>query len=143
MQTRLPKTKCVWPMKINVICTVVEANAELFPLPGYSFVHNCRKSMAKGGIALYISDDFTFIERSDLSINIEGEFESIIIEIKNIASKNIIIFIIIGEIYRVPNTSVRESIARYEKIMTDIANTKNDIIIATDQNFDYMKNQSE
>ena len=22
MQTRLPKTKCVWPMKINVICTV-------------------------------------------------------------------------------------------------------------------------
>ena len=24
MQTRLPKTKCVWPMKINVICTVVD-----------------------------------------------------------------------------------------------------------------------
>ena len=70
-----------------------------------------------------------------MSINIEGEFESIIIEIKNKASKNIII----GEIYRVPNTSVRESIVRYEKIMTDIANTKNDIIIATDQNFDYMK----
>ena len=24
VQTRLPKTKCVWPMKINVICTVSE-----------------------------------------------------------------------------------------------------------------------
>ena len=23
VQTRLPKTKCVWPMNINVICTVV------------------------------------------------------------------------------------------------------------------------
>ena len=22
VQTHLPKTKCVWPMKINVICTV-------------------------------------------------------------------------------------------------------------------------
>ena len=22
VQTRLPKSKCVWPMKINVICTV-------------------------------------------------------------------------------------------------------------------------
>ena len=66
---------------------LTEANAELFPLPGYSFSHNCRKSRAKGGIALYISDEFTFIERSDLSINIEGEFESIIIEIKNKASK--------------------------------------------------------
>ena len=70
-----------------------------------------------------------------MSINIKGEFESIIIEIKNKASKNIII----GEIYHVPNTSVCESIVRYEKIMTDIANTKNYIIIATDQNFDYMK----
>ena len=90
--------------------------------------------MAKGGMVLYISDDCTFIESSDLSINIKGVFENIIIEVKNIASKNIII----GEIYRVPNASVRESIARYEKIMTDIANT-NDIIIATDQTFDYMK----
>ena len=25
VQTRLPKTKCVWPMKINVICTVLHA----------------------------------------------------------------------------------------------------------------------
>ena len=24
VQTRLPKTKCVWPMKINVICTVCQ-----------------------------------------------------------------------------------------------------------------------
>ena len=54
---------------------LTEANAELFPLPGYNFSHKCRKSRAKGGIALYISDEFTFIERSDLSINIEGEFE--------------------------------------------------------------------
>ena len=23
VQTGLPKTKCVWPMKINVICTVI------------------------------------------------------------------------------------------------------------------------
>ena len=38
-----------------------------------------------------------------------------------------------------PNTSVCESIVRYEKIMTDIANTKTDMIIATDQNFVYMK----
>ena len=25
VQTHLPKTKCVWPMKINVICTVGRA----------------------------------------------------------------------------------------------------------------------
>ena len=27
VQTRLPKTKCVWPMKINVICTVDDSGA--------------------------------------------------------------------------------------------------------------------
>ena len=30
VQTRLPKTKCVWPMKINVICTVCAAQKGLF-----------------------------------------------------------------------------------------------------------------
>ena len=28
VQTRLPKTKHVWPMKINVICTVNDAHAK-------------------------------------------------------------------------------------------------------------------
>ena len=31
VQTRLPKTKCVWPMKINVICTVCD-------IPWYIYV---------------------------------------------------------------------------------------------------------
>ena len=26
VQMRLPKTKCIWPMKINVICTVYRVN---------------------------------------------------------------------------------------------------------------------
>ena len=29
VQTRLPKTKCVWPMKINVICTVLRGHREV------------------------------------------------------------------------------------------------------------------
>ena len=35
VQTRLPKTKCVWPMKINVICTVHPVNLKL--LNAYQF----------------------------------------------------------------------------------------------------------
>ena len=30
VQTRLPKSKCVWPMKINVICTVRRNQIEFF-----------------------------------------------------------------------------------------------------------------
>ena len=29
VQTHLPKTKCVWPMKINVICAVLTKPADL------------------------------------------------------------------------------------------------------------------
>ena len=35
VQTRLPKTKCVWPMKINVICTVYEKRVVIF-VPCYT-----------------------------------------------------------------------------------------------------------
>ena len=34
VQTRLPKTKCVWPMKINVICTV---GSHYVPLLGFIY----------------------------------------------------------------------------------------------------------
>ena len=38
VQTRLPKTKCVWPMKINVICTVctIIRNRKRQKLPTYA-----------------------------------------------------------------------------------------------------------
>ena len=42
VQTRLPKTKCVWPMKINVICTV--HGQESGPLEAHGLeiaINNC------------------------------------------------------------------------------------------------------
>jgi hypothetical protein len=57
-------------------------------------------------------------------------------EIKgNINEKNVIV----GQIYEPPNTSERCAISRYEQVMSGICNTKNNIIIGTDQNFDLMK----
>ena len=40
VQTRLPKTKCVWPMKINVICTVVSQGQSLMNL---NYLSQCPK----------------------------------------------------------------------------------------------------
>ena len=45
----------------------------------------------------------------------------------------------IGEVYRVPNTKERESITHYEHLMTKLCDTKCEIIMGTDQNFDFMK----
>jgi hypothetical protein len=91
---------------------------------------------SRGGIAIYIADNLNYIERPDLCVNVEGQFECMSVEIKSCAGKK---NLIVTEIYRVPNTSEIHSIAQYEEVMTNICNTKCDVIVGTDQNIDYMK----
>ena len=88
---------------------------------------------------MYISTEFNYKERPDLSVNVDGEFESIIAEINDKHGKH---NLILGEIYRIPGTNEIESGARFDKIITSISQTKNDIIIGTDQNFDYINANS-
>ena len=46
---------------------------------------------------------------------------------------------IVGEIYRVPNTSEITSINRYENITKKLSEMPQNVIIDTDQNSDYLK----
>ena len=66
----------------------------------------------RGGVAIYINSNLNFTRHNDLEIFLDGQFESIFIEIKSKASP-----LIVGEIYRVPNTSEHDSIERYETIL--------------------------
>ncbi len=113
-----------------------DVNCNMYQIPGYSFMHNSRKSLSKGGVAMYILDTLSFVERPDLSTFIEGQFECIFTEIKGRSGNK---SIIVGEIYRPPNTNEKEAISRYDQIMSSICKTNNDVIIGTDQNFDFMK----
>ena len=109
-------------------------NAHMYPITGYSFIHRSRKNKTRGGVAIYILDIFPFKERNDLSLFYEGEFESIFAEI-NVGNDKLII----GEIYRIPNTNELLSISRYETIIANLRTFKHDIVIGTDQNFDLLK----
>lgn len=111
-------------------------NANMFQIPGYNFVHKNRINRSRGGVAMYILDTFTFKERPDLCINIENQFESIAAEVKAVNGKK---NLILAEIYRVPNTNERQSISRYEEMIAAINSEQTDLIVGTDQNFDYMK----
>ena len=108
----------------------------MFPIPGYNFVHVSRSSLTRGGVAIYLLNDINYKERQDLCIHLEGQFESIAVEVETKNSKH---NIIIAEIYRVPNTNERLSIERYDQMVTALGHTKCDLMIGTDQNFDYMK----
>ena len=61
------------------------ANADKFPIPGYNCIHKCRTMKSRGGIAIYIADNLNYIERPDLCVNVEGQFECMSVEIKSCA----------------------------------------------------------
>ena len=76
-------------------------NEDMFEINVYKYNFVCRnRSKPRGGVALYIKETIHFSERTDLSINIEGEFESIFIEAKSNKHR-----FIVGEIYRTPGTN--------------------------------------
>jgi hypothetical protein len=105
-----------------------------FNIPGYNLVTKNRPGTSRGGVAIYVNKKFNFKIRDDLGINFPGTFESIFIEIQYNKLKAIV-----GEIYRVPNTNELISIKRYEQILKKLQHYRNNIIIGTDQNFDYIK----
>ncbi len=104
-------------------------------ISGYDFVYKSRMNMSKGGVGIYINWKYQYSIRHDLSVFIEGEFENIFVEIKSIPQNAIV-----GEIYRVPNTPARESVTRYENVISNILTNKAmDFIIASDQNMDFLR----
>jgi hypothetical protein len=82
---------------------------------------------------MYICDDFQFSIRTDLTVNHNFEFETIFAEITHGMPTRVI-----GHVYRVTNTNEQLSINRYETILRKLATFKWDVMIGTDQNFNYL-----
>ena len=114
---------------------LTDTNHDLFNIPGYTFISRHRKHYRQGGVGIYIKNNINFIIRDDLSIFIEKSFETLFLEVtSSMGSRPIII----GEVYREPNSSCPNSITNYELITNKLQNENKEIIIGTDQNFDYL-----
>ena len=72
--------------------------------------------------------------RHDIAINIDGQFESIFIEIEEQSH-----IAIAREIQRVPNTNEAGCIKRYQTIVSQLEHLNNDTPLASEQNIDYFK----
>ncbi len=93
-------------------------------------------------MGIYVRNNHKFKIRNDLSVFIEGEYETLFIEVEpnKRESINKERKAIIGEIYRVPNTSVVTSLKRYEETISQlISHESYDLIVAGDQNLDFLK----
>ena len=63
----------------------------------------------------------------------ENSFETLFLEVTSSKGSTII-----GEVYRIPNSSCPDSITNYELITNKLQNENKEIIIGTDQNVDYL-----
>ena len=121
-------------------CDVIKRNHnicsmhDLFHLPGYNFISRHRKQTKCGGVGMYISDKYNYITRDDISLFVEHSFESVFVEVL----VNHTVNIIVGEIYRVPNSNRHLSIQYYEDIISKLQYENKEVILGTDQNFDYL-----
>ena len=83
---------------------------------------------------MYISDKYNYITRDDNSLFVEHSFESVFVEVL----VNHTVNIIVGEIYRVPNSNRHLSIQYYEDIISKLQYENKEVILGTDENFDYL-----
>lgn len=76
----------------------------LYELHSYNSTHFVRQSRSGGGVSIFVHKDLDFIIRHDLAVKLnETEIESVFIEIlSDSRTKNLII----GSIYRPPNTDI-------------------------------------
>ena len=110
--------------------------ANILKIEEYDFIYKNRINKSKGGVAMYIKNTHNYKFRDDLSVFHEGEFETIFAEVYDENQKSTLF----AEIYRVPGTNEQLSISRYEEILSKYKNTNHtELIIGTDQNFDYLK----
>lgn len=107
-----------------------DSKTSQYNIPGYNLIVNNRQLKTKGGVAIYIIDSLSHKRLED--IEIEGEFETIFVEIDK---HNLLV----GEVYRIPNTNENKSVERYNTVISKIMKTKLNVVIGTDQNMDLLK----
>ena len=83
---------------------------------------------------MYLSDKYNYIARDDITLFVEQSFESVFVEV----FVNNMVNIIVGEIYRVPNSNRQLSIQYYEIIRNKLQYENKEVILGTDQNFDHL-----
>ena len=108
-------------------------------IPGYNHVCNYRQERKGGGVSILIKHGIPYKRRMDLDEFIEGETESIFIEMTSKCGKSIIV----GSIYRPPNTKINQFQDRLVEIVKKAKLTKKstppELVLGMDHNIDLLK----
>ena len=123
---------------IMLVCeTFLNKNtANRIRIPGYTLVSNYWQDHKRGGTSVLIKDGIPFQQRQDLDVFIEKHTESTFVEIsiKNGTP------VVIGSLYRTPNTPAQEFIDNVSNVIKKIrCEGKNkEVILGMDHNLDLL-----
>ena len=107
-------------------------------MDNYDFVNANRTSRNGGAVEIYITKDINFNLRRDLNINDENIMESTFVEIITPNKKNIVI----GVIYRPPNSKFNSFENEINQILSKIDKENKICYLMGDFNIDLLKSES-
>ena len=124
--------------EVIILCeTWLTPSSPMINVTGYDFVGKNRTHKKGGGVGLLISKSVKFKLRTDIEIE-DINCENCFIELK-LDSGNIVV----GSIYRPPNTNIKDFVNLYSKLVNKIKlETRKKIIIGLDHNLDFLKSHT-
>ena len=113
----------------------INDNSDIFNIPDYTLLSRPRTDKRGGGVGLYVSDKTSFKLRDDLVMNpVTCQYESLFIESVMHDHK-----IIIGVIYKPPESNTDIFVAHFSDLMGIISKERKQCILMGDFNLDLTK----
>ena len=108
----------------------------LFTIPNYNLILRPHIYKKGGGIAILVNRKIKYLTQEDLILTENRNFESVFIEIIFKIQKNIIM----GSLYRPPNTSETEFLISYNELINKFKlESKKEVVLSLDHNLDLLK----
>jgi Reverse transcriptase (RNA-dependent DNA polymerase)/Endonuclease/Exonuclease/phosphatase family len=113
---------------------LTDQNDQLYQIPGYNFVNIHRTGKVGGGVGIYIESSYSYKVLVEYSIMLPY-LESLFIEVQCVGN----IKIIVGVVYRPPNSNFPDCLIKLEDILIGIDSSKSSFsVIAGDFNLDVL-----
>lgn len=106
-------------------------NSTLLEIEGYNMYVQNRVLHQRGGLAVYVKSGFSAQIRSDLAVNYEMKFESMVLDVSNANNKFMVVVI-----YRPPSGNVEEFIELLDEFLGKLPSSKIPCFICGDFNID-------
>ena len=130
---------CMPKKKIDVVLLVetwtTGSKLNSIKIPGYTFLGQNRKNKKGGGVGMLLNSQLKYKCMPELNLN-EPHIESFFIELIG-NKKNMLI----GSMYRAPNTNTKLFTNDFKQLCKKITETNKACIIGTDHNLDFLKSE--